>query len=370
MKVIVLLLSLFIEKICSNLIHVKLLDYYALINIGGNDVKAKIDLTSPISVLTYDRVDTTVDTTRVTNKTINGMNVTFDRLIIDDELHIDDFGYLKGDAMTLGLGYTNRYGNNFSLMNYLRYINATTKRQFRVSKDRILFGDFAKYVNSTTIKAMSGDDLSDKYKDGWLCDLSYILFADGDNKTALELDARVIFDYKDNYLRIPKKYKYILLDTFLLSHNSCAESQADDNTTKVTCPNNVDLNNYYVVLTDTAFKVNGLQNNLNTTHFELNVRFTDEEKVWVLGRPFLAGRTITYDADNKEVTFEDGDMMSFEGKKWYTDLIEKAHKNMFSLVVAGVICFLFLIIVIICIIRSCRRKRLEEHGPLINERYQ
>jgi hypothetical protein len=360
MKLFVLLIALFklTEQLTLN--H---LDYYVDLTVGGKTLKLKLDILKSYSIINYENLDESKINSKVF---ISGKKEVKDEIIIADQPV--KFSYFKGDDLTLGLGLKDRYGKDkFSFVDILKNNNITSRSQFTITNNKITFDD--DIIPEKVCKAMSTEDLTDAYSDGWLCDLTYILFNNGNNTISqVELDARAVFDYKTNYMKIPKSFQQFIITNYRGDVNGCTEF-SDRNETIVTCLNKKAGNNLYIGLGENAFRMGDMVRSVNATHSEFNVRFMDDEKVWVLGRPFLKEYTVSFDKENKEIGLSGGDIVALQSgaDNWYLSVIRKAQKYFWLIIISTVVCLLLLIIVIYFIVRAYRRSKLEEHGPLMND---
>jgi hypothetical protein len=325
-------------------------DYAVELTIGNTTQKLKLDTTRGASVIKYDGMNT-------------GITSTLDKANIEIDGHNITYSYVQGKDNTLGLGYKNQYGTEYSLLSVLKSNGLTAGKQFTIDNDSIDFD--SQVAPNDWCKLMKADDLDDRYKEGWLCDLTHILVINGNNThSQIELDARVLFDYRSAQIKVPKSFYNYIIDNFNGEDYLCEEKLAG-NDTIVTCSAQHSGENVYLALGDHAYR---LSNPYNSTHSELNIRFTDDEKVWVLGKPFLKGYTLTFDAENGQVGITGGEERAFSPNTWWTKIVDKARKYFYLVIISTIVICFILILVICLIVRSMRRKRLEEHGPLINER--
>jgi hypothetical protein len=331
------------------------IDYYVDVTVGDKPLKLKLDTSKSTSVINYEGMNST-------SRYVDNKQVVTDTIKLDE--YSLNYTFLKGNDLTLGLGYKNKYGKEFSILDSLKAADVIFSKQFTISKYAIVFDD--SIMPTGTCSVMSADDLDERYNEGWLCDLTYILTHDG-NKVIdqIELDARVIFDYKSNYNRFPNKFKKYIIDGFRGKNYNCSENIYKTET-KVNCQAKDFENTIYLALGNSAYRISS---QLNDTHSELDIIFSDDEKVWVLGRPFLNSYTISYDADNGKIGISGGSIISMpKVTNWYDEFIQRAREYFYLIIISTIVICLILIIVICLIVRSYRRKRLEEHGPLINDR--
>jgi hypothetical protein len=365
MKIIIFLFTLFIKTLLKPF-KINHSDYVVDLIVGGKNLKLNLDPTKSVSILTYEGLESN----KITNKTLA------DKPIVEDQISISgakiDYSYLKGDKMILGLG-ANSYGDDFSLSKVLKKNNInTTRSQFAINDNSITFDD-----NTTplaTCGVVSTKSMNKIYKDAWACDVTYMIFnyTSGGEKSISQADftASAIFDYRKDYISIPKSFQKYILTNHTSKANKCIESSTGQETT-VTCLNRIADYKFYLELGNSgvAFRVADFTKEFNDTHSELLIRFSEDENVWVLGKPFLKGHTISFDEEKQQVGISGGEYLLLkQADDWYDDLWKKAQKYFWIIIICTIACSLLLIIIIFLVIRSYRRKRLEEHGPLINER--
>jgi hypothetical protein len=338
-------------------LKVEHLDYYVNVTVGETPVNLKLDTARSVSILDYEELNKN-STRYIDNRTA----ITETIKLANNSLN---FTFLRGDELTLGLGYSNKYGKEFSIVDSLKEMGIISKSLFTINRDYIIFDE--PIVPTGSCKVMPTNDLGQHYREGWMCDLSYILLHNGKNITnEIELDARVIFDYNSNYVKIPKTFRKYILDNFMGDNSYNCTENTSSNENLVKCKAKDYDTTIYLAIGDYAYR---LSSQVNTTHSELAIQFTDEEKVWTLGRPFLKSYTVTFDTDNQKVGISGETILPLPIiSEWYSKLMKRANEYFYPILISIISLCLMLIIFALLMIRAHRRKKLEEHGPLINDR--
>lgn len=351
-------------------------------------------------------------TVRITNKTIeiddeDGKvkgHATFDKVSIDN-LTAPEFGFALvkeyEEEFTdypqgkLGLGFRNPHNLEFSILEVLKKAGSISNKIFAISETnvthgRLHIGDFPAEFNENSTKysvcnATTTDGLEDEYRDGWVCELSHILIG-GYNQNfteSLEVEGRVLFDSAYSYISIPDDYlNYfkVQLNKTGLDLNVCNKTIDEEGEISFICPSYVrnlklvenaitlvlDGNGYQIALDD-------LFDDIDEQTCEFLLIFnTEPANVWNIGYPFLSQYFTVYNAEKGNIGFYGGDKVDFTRE--YTeylngdDIASKNARFFYMIVGAGILGAILLIVVIFLIVHSVKRRRLEEHGPLINER--
>lgn len=321
---------------------------------------------------------TTQDTIKLNNFTSN--NFSFVQVTKYDA----DFNDYTGGK--LGLGYYSRYGKRFSLLHALQASGAISKKIFSIfqtnsNTTRLSFGGYPSSVSSnySFCNLSSSEGLGDEYRDGWICDISHIILGEIKNFTeALGVDGRVIFDSGNGYMTAPKSYLKHFRTFFKNNNLTCSVTQCNNQKCLI-CPRSTryaKLGGISFVLDGFAYNVpiEDLFNSVTKEKNEFLIRFNSEsQNIWSLGLPFFNQYTVVFNADEQKVGFSGGDRDDYvkEWTDWYNgdSASDKANRFFYMIVGAVVFGLILFIVIIFLIVHSIRRKRLEEHGPLVNERY-
>lgn len=304
------------------------------------------------------------------------------------------YGYTDYAQGKLGLGYNNPLSTEFSFLDALKKSGAIDKRMFGLSEfndthGRLHLGDFPsefsnKSPNYTICNVTSNEGLEDKYRDGWICGLSHLMIGSFNNNfnTSKVIEARALFDSAYSYISVPDIYLPHFkkeLANIGLNLNTCREIKDRYEQITFICPTSV--RNVNLVENALTFVINGygyqvtlddLFDDLDEKNSEFLVRFNREKAdIWNLGHPFLCKFFSVYNQEEGTVGFYGENRVNF--RKEYQNYLNREQevitKNKFVYLVIGA-CFLgftLILIVVFLIVHSIKRKRLEEHGPLISE---
>lgn len=297
-----------------------------------------------------------------------------------------DSDYAAHRGGKLGLGLHSKHGEKFSLLSALQRAGAINKRMFALSQSenggKLFLGDFplSTYFNINKFSkcnVSSTEGLDDEFRDGWVCDISHVLLGDIKNLTnALEVDGRVIFDAAYQYIKAPKNFNKYFKNYFQSKNvSNCRDSVVEEERT-IVCANNNNfskLGSISFLLEGTAYRINAEELfEKSGEGYEFLVRFSDDnENIWRLGFPFVSQYTVVFDAEDFSVGFSGGNRVDYTGqwKDWYNGNSQADKANRFFYMIVGATIFgsILFIFIVFLIVHSIKRKRLEEHGPLINE---
>jgi hypothetical protein len=291
----------------------------------------------------------------------------------------------------LGLGYRNEFGGEFSILQKLKENGLIKKKIFAIhetdaNNGRLYLGGYPEDSTSgyTFCNLTSSIGLDDFYRDSWICELSHYFIGEASSFSgAYEISGRVIFDSAYSYISAPKTFLPNFKQNFLINNTAidCEEVLREDEVGYVCSlkPNAsfADVDSISLILDGYAYtieaedlfeKIEGQENK-----YEFLVKFYDEDdNIWSLGYPFLSQYLVVYNMEDKNIGFKGGEVIDFtsEWADWYrndTSLIteEQMKYLIYGAGILGAILFVFIIFIIV---HSIRRRRLEEHGPLIEDR--
>jgi hypothetical protein len=379
-----------------------------------------IDTTSSISwVPSIDCINCNATTKRFNasqSTTVKGTNKTveidhqdgdvkgqayFDTLSIQG-LTVEDFGFVlvhkldkhfsDHEGGRLGMGYRNKYGSRFSLLDTLKKNNKIFKKVFSISfsddkKGKLELGDFPtgrsrdssaySYCNLT-----STEDIDDDFEESWVCQLSHVFIGPAENFTnAYEINGKAVFDSGYGYISVPKNYFDFFRTNYIQKNGiNCTEVNFKDYITLTCDLGNKKLNEMpkiHFVLGGYAYSINYddifTKEQGNSIFYTSMIRFDKEnENVWVLGQPFLRKFTTVFNYDEEHVGFFGGEKVDFRNDwtKWSKNSFtkDKAERMFYLIVGASILGSLLFILILFIVVHSIKKRRLEEHGPLINER--
>lgn len=334
-------------------------------------------------------------TSNATNKTIEvddeDGNVhgkaTFDKIKLS-QYNINNFGFVQitnydsnfkdYSIGKLGLGYKQNYGDSFNFVKMLKKQGFIKKAVFTINPfaQEILFGEPIPKKAFTNCNITETDDLDDKYRAGWVCELTHVFLNSQDKKISLfdensyEVNARAIFDSAYQYISIPKtklklfKEKYI----FPIFNDTCSEIRENreryfvcdfDNEKMKKSSIKFVIGGYSYVLTyDKLFSI-------NEGKAELLIRFKEEnDNIWSFGAPFVDQHIISYDYENKTVGFSEGEKINLESE-WNAYIRGESpinkEKMMKMLIIGASVIGGVLLLVVICLF--C--KKSDVPGPQI-----
>jgi hypothetical protein len=298
-----------------------------------------------------------------------------------------DDDYISYRGGKLGLGLHSKHGEKFSILSTLQRAGYINKRMFSIAQtgnSKTLFiGDYpvSTYFSLnrfSSCNVSSTEGLDDEYKDGWVCDISHVLLGNVRNLThALEVDGRVIFDTAYQYIRAPKNFRKYFKNFFNDNNiTSCKDTSYEDEK-RIVCSNRNDfskLGSISFLLEGTAYKIPAEELfEQSGEGYEFLIRFSDDkDNIWTLGAPFMDQYTVVFDAEKYSVGFSGGEKADYQKQweDWYNGNSEADKANRFFYMIVGASIFgsILFIFIVFLVFHSIRRKRLEEHGPLINEK--
>ena len=322
----------------------------------------------------------TYDTVEIANKSVEGFAFV--------QVTKYDKDYDDHNGGKLGLGLHSKHGEKFSILSALKSAGHINRKMFSIVKTgktkNLFIGEYpiSTYFSLNKFSKCnisSSEGLDDEYKDGWVCDLSHVLLGNVKNLTqALEVDGRVIFDSVYKYIRAPKNYnKYF--KNFFNSKNitNCKDTNYEDEK-RIVCSNKNDfskLGSISFLLDGTSYRIPAEELfEQSGEGYEFLIRFSDDkDNIWILGSPFMDQYTVVFDMEDFNVGFSGGnkDEFQIQWQEWYegNSQADKANRFFYMIVGASIFGSILFIFIVFLIFHSIRRKRLEEHGPLINEKH-
>jgi hypothetical protein len=287
----------------------------------------------------------------------------------------------------LGLGYKSGR-KEFSILNALKNNNLIKNRIFSFSPNEgnssfFYLGDYPDSISPTSsaytfCNVTETDDLDDKFRQGWVCDLSHIFLGDANSfSEAYEIKGRVIFDNLYNYISVPNTYLPYFLKNYFNSSNCQVEADLFEESVFI-CKSYV-YQPLHIMLDGYAYKLElsdlfSVKKSNSTEYYESIFRFKREnDNIWRLGKPFLNKFFTVFNGENSHVGFFGGDKTGFvkEWQDWsnnnWNSIFNQKDKVFYLILGASVLGSILFILIVFIVVHSIKRRRLEEHGPLINE---
>jgi len=290
----------------------------------------------------------------------------------------------------LGLGYRNEFGGDFSILQKLKDSGVIKNKIFALSETKdsngkLFIGDFPENTTQgyTFCNLTTSVGLDDFYRDSWICELSFYFIGEAQNfSQANKIQGRVIFDSAYSYISAPKKYLSNFKKSYLHNNSAidCYEvTQYDEVSHICSLKQNAtldDVNSISFLLDGYSYTIDA--ENLfekvrdEDNKYEFLIKFYDEnDDVWSFGYPFFSQFLVVFDMESSRIGLKGGKVNDFsaEWKKWDENegyLITDVQMKylIYGASILGAIIFVFIIFIII---HSIRRRRLEEHGPLIED---
>jgi hypothetical protein len=290
----------------------------------------------------------------------------------------------------LGLGYRNEFGGEFSILQKLKESGAIKKKIFAISETdsghgKLYLGDYPQESSAgyTFCNLTTSIGLDDFYRDSWICELSHYFIGEAQNfSEAFEISGRVIFDSAYSYISAPKTSLANFKQNFLQNNTAidCEEASKGEEVGYICSlkpkASFDDVDSLSFVLDGYAYVIEAkdlfekIENEENK--YEFLIKFYDEDdNIWSFGYPFLSQYLTVFNMEDKNIGFKGGEVIDFtsDWADWYrndTSLIteEQMKYLIYGAAILGGILFFFIIFIIV---HSIRRRRLEEHGPLIDD---
>lgn len=343
---------------------------------------------------------------RTTNKTVKIENEdgdvkgtwTYDNVQLGS-LKANDYAFVQAvkydkdfsdyDGGKLGLGYHSKHGEKFSLLHTLKDAGVISKKIFSISASNNTgaalhigdypIGSYFSLKGYSSCNLTSSDGLDDEYEDGWICDISHVFLGEHQNiSESIKVDGRVMFDSSLRYIRAPEKFLK-MAKSYIIANNitGCSDKKYDDGRV-LSC----DSSNDFSKLGDISFLLSGwvytipaknLFQRSDDNRSDFLIRFEgDKNNFWVFGLAFFNEFTVIFNAEDKHVGFSGGKRQDFTSQwtAWVASdaAADEANRNFYMIVGATILGSVLLITIVFLVVHSIKRRRLEEHGPLINER--
>lgn len=257
-------------------------------------------------------------------------------------INVVDYKFNDYPQGKLGLGYNeldkeNEY--NFNLIKKLKNNSLIDKEEFTIDKftNNLFIGNTSNlFINLTSAECplIEKKKFSRKYRNSWACLLTsftsgfkpYIIerymctpetgcymarsFEGFEYIDEIKVNGLAIFDSSFKYISFPESYLYIFNKTFLKDLGNICVKCEDLNSFYFIC---YDVNASIISEKELDFIINGFTYRLRFENlfkkikeglYELLVRFyKTKENVFILGNPFVYNFTISYDYEEKKITF-------------------------------------------------------------------
>jgi hypothetical protein len=328
-----------------------------------------------------------MDTVKIGNLTGDGFG------FVQVEHYDDDFAdYEHGK---LGLGFSSPYGRYpYNLIDVLFGSGAIEEKIFAIESindktGKLHIGGFPSEIerNSekySTCNLTSAEAVDPDFKDSWVCEISHLFFGKNANFTDTReiIDGRAVFDSASSYITLPSSYLQVYKKNYLFDifKSSCKEVDGETDV-KIVCEKNAtsirpkDFKPAGFLIDGYGYQVNG--EDLFDVHvdgevYEFLIRFSKvDDGLFIFGYPFVSQYTLVFNAEENNVGFYGDDKIDFtdEWMAWLRgeSKQQKADQFFYMVVGASVLGAILLIIIVFIVVHSIKRRRLEEHGPLINE---
>ncbi|MCQ2821421.1 MAG: pepsin-like aspartyl protease [archaeon] len=235
-------------------------------------------------------------------------------------------------------------------------------------------------------KMASRKDLSQEYKEGWICSFTHMFIANDTHvgmvlfRDTEEVNARVIFDISNRYLTIPLSYASTILGQLKLEDYAVLLSDGqnesylsfNENFTQEVLE---EMPNIYFILDGYAYVIKSkdlFQANGNNTVSYL--KFKKEKKnIWNLGFPFISKHKLSFDYDDQSVGIYGSKMIDFkeewdQWKKDSEDILKKVYNDRNLIIIGFVAGMAIIVLVLFFIFRNMFRKNDQLHSELIEDK--
>ena len=345
------------------------------------------------------------NSSKLTNQTIEvddedgdvSGKATYD-LIKIGEYSIKNFGFVQIENYPtefkdyprgkLGIGLKQDHGDNFDFLRMLKNEKAIEKEIITINPfNKTLFiGNIPPEVNETTYTHCNTTptiDLDDDYRQGWACELSHVYYGSRFQDTSIDdaedVSARIMFDSAYKYISIPSKFLSEFKKRYIepIFNDTCTQVKENGDEIYFIC----DYDPVQLNFADITFLIEGYGYVIHSKDLfvrraedkmELLVRFYNEnDNIWSFGTPFTSNHIIVYNKEEGQVGFDGGEKydLNEEWTMWLNGetKAQKKQRLFFLILCASIIGGVLLLVVICLIVRSCKRRKLEEHGPMIEQ---
>lgn len=280
----------------------------------------------------------------------------------------------------LGLSYTNINGADYDFLLNLKKHNNISKRIFSIGNGELYIGEYPTEVMQfpskyNTCNLTLTEGLKEEYRDGWVCDISHIVFGKTSNFTeAVEIQGRAIFDSAYSKIVAPIEFFSQFKENYFDDLNNCTtfvNDEEDDDYTYVSCDKTDAISDISLVFGGYGLIIPGSKIfTIKDNKMVSNFAFSQESKnFWRIGRLILDEYLVVYDSETSVVGFFGDSKLNFykEWKQWWNlgSGTITAQEHFKYLVIASIALGSALMLVIVClIIQSFRSKKEDERAPL------
>ena len=290
-----------------------------------------------------------------------------------------EYGFSDFSQGKLGLGFRHEHGDAYNWIKMLKQSGQIVHEIFTIDPDNheLVIGDFPddyKTEEYSTCNLTFVDDLDDKFRSGWICELTHI-FCGVDTEersleTALSFDSRVMFDSAYDYINIPYRHLKEFREKFMekIFEDSCLEIKVKNDVFYI-CDDDEHISQSSIafVVGGKGYVIRGedLFRRFGEDKWEMLIRFHKEnDDIFTFGLPFFNKFRLTFDYENQQVGFYGGETIDVS-KEWedYMSGDSASHRKRRNknLMLLAVILGGFILLGAICIaIRACRKQGLEE----------
>lgn len=293
-----------------------------------------------------------------------------------------EFGFHDYQGGKLGLGLKQEHGDEFSWVRMLKKSGIIKHEIFTFDNENkeLIVGELPgsyNLKNYTTCNLTEIQDLDDKFRAGWVCEMTHILCGiDTESKsleTAISLDSRAIFDSGYEYISIPYRHLKTFKEKFMnkLFDDTCIDVKKNNDVFFV-CDDDEHIPQSsigfviggfaYIIPPEKLFK------RIEDDKFEMLIRFHKEnDDICTFGSPFMNYFSLSFDMENNKVGFYGGQKIDYSAE-WDEYLVgetdyQKKEKIKNAIIIALLLGGILLLIVLIFILRSCRRAGLQKEEP-------
>ena len=228
------------------------------------------------------------------------------------------------------------------------------------------------------------DDLDQKYREGWVTELSHILTGKSDKELTWnnteEINGRAILDSSSKYIILPENYVDLILDIWNLNLTKCPLTEGKNNKffncSKISKDYLNTIKPIYFIIDGYAFLLEAkeLFENKGKDNYQSLIRFRPEtNNIWTFGYPFFSKYKVWLKYDKKIIGFNGNNIIDFnkDYKKWRKEnesLLNKTSNDKKIVVIGAVMGSMILITILFCLIKSCKNDNSRITSKFIEEK--
>lgn len=233
----------------------------------------------------------------------------------------------------LGLGYSQQNDVDFNIIKHFKKMGLIEKEEFMIDSrsNILLIGNISKHLKMRhgECHLLETNTLARIYRESWSClltflfyDISYIklnnhVVTSVNYEYIVETNGWALFDSAFNYISFPRKYFNNFINNFFKGYIDSCKIFKDLDWLYFKCYDKsfVDIAEIYFLINNEIYPLYSDRLFIETGNgeYELLIRFyKKEDNVFIFGNPFMKNLSISYDYEEKKISFYGVNSFTYE----------------------------------------------------------